>query len=370
MKTIAIIADYNPFHNGHQLQLKLAKEQYYADRIIIAMTGNFTQRGDPAVFSKHVRAEMALKCGADAVIEIPFGLATSGLDNFAMGAVSILNNIGSVDYLLFGSECGDIELINKLALSMQDDDTYRIIRSGMSKGISVDDCKKTRLNKYFKETEMDGVIDLIRKPNNILGILYLYNLVRLNSSIIPITHQRVGQDYLDEKIYDKEYASASSIRNQLQRGDNIESALKGVPECLWNYYRKPFARFLFFENVLEMIESVEELFETEEDIYELGREIIKCVSRESGGAYPAKFKRGCLHSLTKLTVDEMNQIIAGLNCIFINVIGCRDELIKNEIMICNTIRKMDEELISLQQDIERRADNLYNKLKGAIEVEG
>ena len=115
MKTAGIIAEYNPFHKGHQYQIQYTKEQLGADYVIIAMSGDYVQRGTPALLSKYRRAEMALRCGADLVLELPVSVSTSSAENFAMGGVSLLNGLGVVDLLCFGSECGDIRILKSLA---------------------------------------------------------------------------------------------------------------------------------------------------------------------------------------------------------------------------------------------------------------
>ena len=115
MKVCAIIAEYNPFHNGHEFQIKKAKEMTGADYIIVVMTGDFTQRGVPAVIDKYERTKMALKAGADLVIELPLYYSSSSAEYFASGSVNLLNKLGVVDYLCFGSECGDINILNDIA---------------------------------------------------------------------------------------------------------------------------------------------------------------------------------------------------------------------------------------------------------------
>ncbi len=361
MRTIAIIADYNPFHNGHQLQLRLARENYGADRIVVVMTGNFTQRGDPAVFSKTIRAEMAIKCGADVVIEIPFGFATSGLDNFSKGAITMLNGIESVDYLLFGSECGSIDVIKKIALSMQDETSYKIIRSGMSKKLTVEECRSTYLDRYFDEIELPTVIDLINMPNNILGILYLYNLIKIGSKITPVTHRRVGQDYLDESKCDEKYASATSIRRQLKNGEDLDIALKGVPKSLWNYYKKRSAQFVFFEDLLGKRNEIIELLKHKSDIYEFDGGTYGYIEKHEG-EFPAKIKRSYIHVLAGLTVCEMDDIITGKEHLYYNVLAYREERIKNELFGNAISNNASDSACRVQRNIEKRADGLYKEL--------
>lgn len=117
---------------------------------------------------------MAVECGADVVIEIPSCFATAGLDVFAEGSVSLLNSIGIVDILLFGSECGDVDKLEKIALAMMDKDTYSVVRRGMSEEFSVSKYMNTKLVDFFDTNEIEEVMRITKSPNNILGILYIY----------------------------------------------------------------------------------------------------------------------------------------------------------------------------------------------------
>lgn len=104
MKTVGIIAEYNPFHKGHEYQIQYVKEKLHADYTIVAMSGDFVQRGTPALFPKHLRTEMALRCGADLVLELPVSVSTASAEFFAQGGVQLLDSLGVVDMLCFGSE--------------------------------------------------------------------------------------------------------------------------------------------------------------------------------------------------------------------------------------------------------------------------
>ena len=115
MKTAGIIAEYNPFHKGHEYQIRYTKERLKADYVIVAMSGDYVQRGTPALISKHARAEMALRCGADLVLEMPVSVSTASAEAFAMGGVSLLDGLGVVDMLCFGSESGEISALKELA---------------------------------------------------------------------------------------------------------------------------------------------------------------------------------------------------------------------------------------------------------------
>ena len=173
MKVTGIIAEYNPFHKGHEYQIKKARELTDADYVVVVMSGDFTQRGAPALLDKYTRARMALACGADLVLELPVRYACASAEFFAGGAVSILDGLGVVDYLCFGSESGDTEKIAASAhalLSAEKDDEYRRrIRQNQKEGLSYPAARAKALNL---SDETDAQYWTL--PNNILGICLLY----------------------------------------------------------------------------------------------------------------------------------------------------------------------------------------------------
>ena len=202
MITTAVIAEFNPFHKGHAYLLSEAKRITGADRIIVIMSGNFTQRGDVAICDKFSRAGSALLCGADLIIELPFAYATAPAENFALGAVSILNKINKgtniiINYLVFGSECGDISTLTECAevLRNESDEFKNILNEELKKGASYPLARERAFAKCCPKA-------LSLSPNNILGIEYINALSRLKSSIKPVTIKRLGMDYNSEDLED------------------------------------------------------------------------------------------------------------------------------------------------------------------------
>ncbi len=198
MKVTGIIAEYNPFHKGHEYQIKKARELTDADYVIVVMSGDFTQRGAPALLDKYTRARMALACGADLVLELPVRYACASAEFFAGGAVSILDGLGVVDYLCFGSESGDTEKIAASAhalLSAEKDDEYRRrIRQNQKEGLSYPAARAKALNL---SDETDAQYWTL--PNNILGIEYCKALTLSQSKIRPLTILRQGSAYHERK---------------------------------------------------------------------------------------------------------------------------------------------------------------------------
>ena len=151
MKVNGIIAEFNPFHNGHKYLLEEALRQTGADMTIVAMSGNFVQRGAPALLDKHARTEMALKCGADLVLEIPTVYAVSSADGFATGGVSLLHRLGVVTHLCFGSECGEVDILKNIAriLLSEPEEFADALRSNLRQGFSYPIARTQALLQYF-----------------------------------------------------------------------------------------------------------------------------------------------------------------------------------------------------------------------------
>lgn len=213
MKIVGLITEYNPFHNGHQYHIEKAKEITGADTAIVIMSGDYVQRGTPAIMPKYIRAEMALKCGAGAVFELPVCYATGSAELFAMGAVSFLDSLGIVDSLCFGSECNDLEGLRAVAdiLCEEPEEYKKLLQAYLKEGLSFPAARQKALAASMEDT---GYSLLLNDPNNILGIEYLKALKRLGSSIRPYTIKREESHYHDTQLQDN-YSSASAIRSLL-----------------------------------------------------------------------------------------------------------------------------------------------------------
>lgn len=213
MKIVGLIAEYNPFHNGHQYHIQKSKEITGADAAVVIMSGDYVQRGTPAILPKRLRAEMALKCGAAAVFELPVCYATGSAELFAFGAVSFLEQLGIIDALCFGSECSDLKELQKIAdlLSEEPEDYQACLKSYLKEGLSFPSARQKALADYLRS---EDTALLLRDPNNILGIEYLKALKKLESRITPYTIRRKGSHYHDQKLHPS-CSSASAIRSLL-----------------------------------------------------------------------------------------------------------------------------------------------------------
>lgn len=229
MKVNGIIAEYNPFHNGHQHHLEFAKERNHADYTIIAMSGNFVQRGAPALLDKYSRAQMALSCGADLVLELPTCYSASSAEYFATGAVSLLDKLGVVTHLCFGSECGDNDALKKIAtIFLEEPEEYKeALQSFLKQGHTYPSARTWALLQY--DPSLSAYKDILSMPNNILGIEYVKALMRRGSKLIPDTSRRVGSDYHDKRLGTNQ-SSALAIRQAIfsrQDYDFLESQMPG-----------------------------------------------------------------------------------------------------------------------------------------------
>ncbi len=282
MKLTAVITEYNPFHNGHIYHLKQARKMTDSDGVIVIMSGNFVQRGTPAIFDKWHRTKMALLNGADLVIELPCAYAISSAESFAFGAVSIINSLNAIQNLVFGSETGDIQSLQSIAKLLYEVDfvdvknprgieNYKIssndnlssannkyhfiqeykhhLQASLNDGLSY---PKARWNALSKTLHSSSTINTntgydelnlqhFNQANNILGIEYIKSLYRLNSSIKANCIKRMGGSYNSATI-DGEYSSATAIRNHILHGNHcnipISNMLQSaIPENLYDIYK-------------------------------------------------------------------------------------------------------------------------------------
>lgn len=239
MKTVGIIAEYNPFHNGHLYQLKKAKEITGADFAVVVMSGDFTQRGTPAVFDKYTRCRLSLLAGADLCIELPVVYATASAELFAKGAVSLLSALG-VDALCFGSECGEIAPLQKIAsLLFAEPPAYKeALNKALKEGLSFPSARALAVRECAHAGSLSGVdaaaSDVLASPNNILGIEYLKALLALEKNgqhaPVPYTIKREGDGYLSHTLSEESFCSAMALRKGIMEG--TPDLLRYVPESI------------------------------------------------------------------------------------------------------------------------------------------
>lgn len=208
---LGIIAEYNPFHNGHFYQIEEAKKQTGAKYVVAVMSGNFTQRGNTSLIDKWAKAQMALENGVDIVLELPTIYSVSSAENFAEGAIKILDSLKIVDTLCFGTETVDFAALNNIAnvLHNEPKEYVAILNHELGKGISYPKARENALMMYLNDIKRYASI--LSGSNNILAIEYLKALKRLKSDMTPFSIQRKKVYYNDERIID-EFASSTAIR--------------------------------------------------------------------------------------------------------------------------------------------------------------
>lgn len=226
MKICGIIAEYDPFHSGHGHQIKALRDKLGEDCAVIAvMSGNWTQRGGPALVDKHTRARMALMGGADLVLELPLPCAISSAEGFARGGVSVLNATGIVTHLCFGSECGDLALLSQTAQHLDSEDYLNNLHKGLDQGLSFPAARQQAVQQLAGETA-----DCLSLPNNNLGVEYLRALNRSGSPITPLTVPRQGAGHGQSPSGG--FASASYLRQQIKTECWQETSPYLLPENL------------------------------------------------------------------------------------------------------------------------------------------
>lgn len=275
---LGIIAEYNPFHNGHLYQIEQAKKITGAEYVVAVITGNFAQRGNTALVNKWTKAQMALENGVDIVLELPTIYSISSAENFAEGAIKILDSLKIVDTLCFGTETGDFAALNNIAniLYNEPKEYVAILNHELGKGISYPKARENALMMYLNDIKRYA--NILSGPNNILAIEYLKALKRLKSDMKPFSVERKKVYYNDERIVD-EFASATAIRkliateeyddlrkvmpknsymllkDKIQKGNYVIDLIKFEKEILYNLRKMTVKEIAELPDVSEGLEN-------------------------------------------------------------------------------------------------------------------
>ena len=299
---IGIICEYNPFHNGHLYHLKKIKEMYKDSTIILVMSGNFTERGDLSIIDKWDKTEISLKYGVDIVIELPFIYASASADIFAYGAIKILSEM-KVDVLVFGSELGNIDILNRLANIQVDNQNYDdLVKDYIKKGINYP--RACGLALY------DITGSNINTPNDILGLCYIKEILKQKANIKPICIKRTN-DYNDTNLNGK-ITSARSIRVALKDNKDIKEF---IPDIVYKYintrYLDDYYSFIKYRILTTDINNIVGM--NNELNIRINKYIYKCDNLEelinnikSKNYSYNRIKRLMVHILVNFTLDDMN----------------------------------------------------------------
>ncbi|MFD2443407.1 nucleotidyltransferase [Bacillus sp. CGMCC 1.16607] len=322
MKALGVVVEYNPFHNGHLFHIETAKQKADPDVVIAVMSGNFLQRGEPALVNKWFRTEMALLGGVDIVIELPYRFATQKAETFAFGSVSILDSL-RCETLCFGSEHGNIRSFHETrALIEHNNEKFqKSIKEHMKSGISY---PKALEFAFFDLAPTTQMVDL-SKPNNILGYHYVEAIDKLKSDMKPITIKRKNAEYHDEHFSSETIASATSIRKALFSNFSQDEIERFVPKSTKNLLLKyiqtygtlhqwenywPFLKYKIMNSsatdltaIYEIEEGLENRFKTAAFHSRTFHEFMQTVKTKR---YTwTRLQRACLHIFTNTKKTDM-----------------------------------------------------------------
>lgn len=343
MKVAGIIAEYNPFHNGHRYHIEQTRKVTGADFIIVVMSGNFTQRGTPAIMDKYSRARMALENGADMVIELPSCYACASAEFFADGAIALLDRLGCVDYVCFGSECGNIELLRPIAeiLATEPDDYREMLKAELKNGATFPLARNRALIHCipsFAENE-----NIIGSPNNILGIEYMKSIIRRQSRIKPVTIQRTGSDYHSQR-FSQQFSSSLALRHSLDAQGNLDLLRGQVPENVFSImqdnfektypvFPRDFSAMLKYKLLVEETNGYTDFVDISDDLSDRILKVLyqpydyeqMCDILKTKNLTYARVSRLLCHILLNLRKQDMEDYKANGTVFYARVLGFHDD---------------------------------------------
>lgn len=334
MKTVGLITEYNPFHRGHLYHLENSKFLTKSEYSISIMSGNFLQRGEPAMLDKFHRAKMAVQNGVDLVVELPFAYACQTAELFAFGSVKTLDAFNSVDCISFGSEAGSLEHLERISeiLISEPPEFKSRLKSLLGDGLSFPKARELALIDYLQSyddsDDIGTLSDIISSSNNILGIEYIKAIKKLNSSIKPFTIERISSKYNDKDLR-SEISSATAIRNTFFESGRLDSVASAVPEASYSVMEE----FLSHHTTFNCLENFSDILfylltvsngDLEKRImdmdYDLSNRLLKALKKSNSleellqntktKRYAmARIKRGLMHLLLGLYSDDIERFL-------------------------------------------------------------
>lgn len=384
MKIAGIVAEYNPFHNGHLYQIHQTQRFTQCEAIVVAMSGNFTQRGEATITDKFTRAKMALLNGADLVIELPLPFATASAERFASGAVGLFELSQIVTILSFGSECGSLTPLDEIAtvLTKSPAQLDKLIQENLKKGLSFPLARQQALLQFITSTSSCysnavQIKEALTNPNNILGIEYIKALKRLHSSIKPLTIKREGAHYHDTTL-NTPLASATAIRKQLIEGScQYLNHMPPAAATLLDAFSVPnmnrLSAFLHFKLMFSQSDQLYSIWDIPKDLIRTFINQVKdmpsyedLATRCTSKTYTkATVKRSLLRLLTEIKEEDFMAYPP-----YIRVLGCRKtrtDLLRQlsqraQIPVITNLNKQYSYLSPIEKkwiDYEIRATKLY-----------
>ena len=397
MKILGLIVEYNPFHNGHLYHLKKSIEETNATHTIAIMSGNFLQRGEPALFDKYTRAYAAVKNGVDLVIELPTMFACQSAEIFSHGAIATLNSLNCVDYICFGSEEGDVNILKTISKILVDEpNEFKIyLKKYLDDGMLFPTARSLALFDYINKFNIlniskERLLDILNSSNNILGLEYIKSILKLKSNIKPYTITRVQSKYNSETI-ESNICSATAIRKQLKDFNNIDSISSVVPSNTFDTLKDKINNNfnpMFDDNYFEILSSIilrdinilNTYFEVNEGIEnKIYQSIFTSSSLDdlkesikSKRYTMTKVKRTLNNILLGITKNDMNNIKNIDSVPYVRILAFNDkgrEIIKNiknnsDVNIINKFSNIsfskNDKIFKTLIDYDIKASNIYN----------
>ena len=397
MKILGLIVEYNPFHNGHLYHLQKSIEKTQATHTIAIMSGNFLQRGEPALFDKYTRAHIAVKNGVDLVIELPTMFACQSAEIFSHGAITLLNSLNCVDSICFGSEEGDINILYTISKILVDEpkEFKMSLKKYLNDGMLFPTARSLALYDYINEFKLldiskEKLLTILNSSNNILGLEYIKSILNLKSNIKPHTITRIKSTYNSETI-ESNICSATAIRKLLKNLNNVSSVSNVVPSSTFNLIKDKIDNNfypMFDDNYFEILSSIivrdKDILNTYFDVNEgIENKIYQNIftsstlndlkdSIKSKRYTMTKIKRTLNNILLGISKNDMNKV-KNINTIpYIRILAFNDkgrEIIKNiktnsDINIINKFSNIsfskDTEIFQTLIDYDIKASNIYN----------
>lgn len=328
MKISGIIVEYNPLHNGHLYHLNEVKRISESDCIIAVMSGNFTQRGEPAIINKTIRTFLALKAGVDIVVELPYIYAVGHSDLFSFGAISILNHLG-VNEIIFGSEENNLSLLKEISQIIDTPLFNDLLKDYLDKGFSYPESASLSINDTLKK-------DIRLLPNDLLALQYTRQANKINKNINVKSIKRIHNNYHDKDINLEGITSATSIRNALINKQDISNtvpsytlkALNNTTLHYWeNYYPYLKYKIISMKDALENIHDVNEGFQNAiiNNINQCN-DFTQLVTNLTSKRYTkGKVQRILTHILNHITKDEVSKHQIHNGPQYIRILGFKKE---------------------------------------------
>ena len=412
MKIVGLVVEYNPFHNGHLYHLNKSKEVTNATHSIAVMSGNFLQRGEPALFDKYTRAQIAVSNGVDLVVELPSLFACQSAEIFSHGAVALLNSLNCIDSICFGSEEGDIKILYQIANILTNEPTEfkDKLKAYLDEGLLFAVARSKALYDYISSNNLLDIPEeklntILNSSNNILGIEYIKSLIRLNSNIKPYTITRIKSEYNSE-IISSNICSATAIRKVLKDSCELSDISNVVPYhtlyAIENSIKKEFNPMFdeyYFDIIKQIIvrdiNNLNSYFDVNEGIEnKIYKSVFTSNSLDSlqqdikSKRYTlTRVKRILNNILLGITKEDMNKVKSISYIPYVRVLAFNDkgrEIIKqiklnSDICIVNKFANIDfnsDTLFETLINYDIKASNMYNliyyknnldKLKGPMD---